>query len=435
MRILHLVPGSGGTFYCQNCLRDHILIRALRAKGHDVVLVPLYLPMYGGAVAAEANAPLFFGGISVYVREKLPFLRRMPGWLDRLLNLPGLLRQAAMREGSTNASGLGSMTLSMLEGQHGNQGQEFERFLDWLRTQPRPDVIHISNALLLGFVPTIREILDTPFICTLQDEEPWVSAMEPPYERLCWDVMSRHGVQVSRFIATSRWYADRMMDRMRFSPDQITVLYPGIEVPPEPPSFQHADPPTIGYLSRLNRTQGFEDLVNAFMVLKREPALASLRLRATGGATPADTPFLTEIETRLGNAGFLEDTEIDWNFQSAPGEAFFQGLTVMCTPSREGEAFGMHIIEAMARGIPVVQPRAGAYPELIGDGESGVLYDPETPHGLTGALREILTRPDQAGRLGEQGYLRARELFSAERMAGEMIALYESVLDASPASP
>jgi len=107
----------------------------------------------------------------------------------------------------------------------------------------------------------------------------------------------------------------------------------------------------------------------------------------------------------------------------------------MCTPSREGEAFGMHIIEAMARGIPVVQPRAGAYPELIGDGESGVLYDPETPHGLTGALREILTRPDQAGRLGEQGYLRARELFSAERMAGEMIALYESVLDASPASP
>ncbi|HOH29320.1 MAG TPA: glycosyltransferase family 4 protein [Candidatus Hydrogenedentes bacterium] len=435
MRILHLIPGSGGTFYCQNCLRDHILIRALRARGHDVVLVPLYLPMYGGAVAAEANAPLFFGGISIYVREKLPFLRRMPGWLDRLLNLPALLRQAALREGSTNASGLGSMTLSMLEGQHGNQGQEFERFLDWLCVQPRPDVIHISNALLLGFVPAIREVLDTPFICTLQDEEPWVNAMTPPYDRLCWEAMMRHGKQVARFIATSRWYAQRMAERLNLAPDKIAVLYPGIDLPPEPPAFQNAAPPIMGYLSRLNPAQGFEDIVDAFLELKREPALASLRLRATGGATPADTPFMTEMETRLGNAGFLEDTEIDWNFQSAPGEAFFRGLTVMCTPSREGEAFGMHIIEAMARGIPVVQPRAGAYPELIGDGESGILYDPETPHGLTDTLRAMLTRPEEARRLGGQGYLRARELFSAERMAVEMIALYESVCDVSPEFP
>ena len=359
MRILHLVPGSGGTFYCQNCLRDHILIRALRTKGHDVVLVPLYLPMYGGEVAAEVNAPLFFGGIGVYAREKLPFLRRMPAWLDRFLNLPVLLRQAAAREGSTNAAGLGSMTLSMLEGRRGNQQQEFERFLNWLRIQPRPDIIHISNALLLGFVPAIREIMNVPFICTLQDEEPWVSAMEPPYDRLCWEAMARHGLQVAQFIATSRWYAERMRKRMKLSPDKITVIYPGIEIPSESPAQRVSAPPTIGYLSRLNRAQGFEDVVNAFIELKRERMPASLRLRATGGATPADMPFLTEIETLLGDAGFLEDTEIDWNFQSAPGVSFFHGLTVMCTPSRESEAFGMHIVEAMARGIPVVQPRRG----------------------------------------------------------------------------
>ena len=164
-----LVPGSGTFLLSEACV--NILIRALRTKGHDVVLVPLYLPMYGGEVAAEVNAPLFFGGIGVYAREKLPFLRRMPAWLDRFLNLPVLLRQAAAREGSTNAAGLGSMTLSMLEGRRGNQQQEFERFLNWLRIQPRPDIIHISNALLLGFVPAIREIMNVPFICTLQDED------------------------------------------------------------------------------------------------------------------------------------------------------------------------------------------------------------------------------------------------------------------------
>ncbi len=432
MRILHLVPGSGGTFYCQNCLRDHILIRTLRNAGHDVVLVPLYLPMYGGEVMAATDAPLFFGGIGIYVREKLPFLRHMPDWLDRLLNLPFLLRQAAAREGSTNAADLGSMTLSMLEGRNGNQSQEFDRFLEWLRTQPRPDIIHISNALLLGFVPALREILDMPLICTLQDEEPWVNAMRPPYDRLCWAAMARHGQQIACFVATSRWYAQRMIDLMELAPDKMAVIHPGIEVPSEIPVLQGFEPPIIGYLSRLNPAQGFEDVVSAFMELKQEPGLESLRLRATGGITPADMPFLSKVEARLSDAGLLDDTEIDWNFQSAPGAPFFRGLTVMSTPAREGEAFGMHIIEAMARGIPVVQPNLGAYPELLGDSGSGILYDPKAEHGLTDALRQVLTQPELARRMGAQGYARARDRFTAEQMAGDMIALYESVLAAPP---
>ena len=432
MRILHLVPGSGGTFYCQNCLRDHLLIRALRREGHDVVLVPLYLPMYGGETAAETGVPLFFGGISVYVREKVPFLRRMPDWLDRLLNLPALLRQAAAREGTTNAAGLGSMTLSMLEGRNGNQKQEFDRFLEWMSSQPKPDVIHISNALLLGFVPALRERLDTPIVCSLQDEEPWVNAMQPPYDRLCWEAMTRHGRQVTRFVATSRWYAERMAKRMDLSPDKIAVIYPGIEVAPETPSLQAGDPPVVGYLSRLHPAQGFEDVVNAFVALKREPGLASLRLRATGGATPSDLSFMDKMEARLGDAGFLEAASIDWNFQAAPDAAFFRGLTVMTAPARGGEAFGMHMIEALSRGIPVVQPRAGAYPEVLEASGGGLLYDPDAPHGLTGALWELLSNPGLAQRLGEQGYRHARDHFTVERMAREMSALYEGACAARP---
>lgn len=427
MRILHLVPGSGGTFYCQNCLRDRLLIRALRNAGHDAILVPLYLPMYGTGTVVEAEAPLFFGGISTYVREKVPFLRRMPGWLDRLLNLPVLLRQAAAREGSTNAAALGSMTLSMLEGRHGNQRQEFDRFLNWLRTEPAPDVIHISNALLLGFVPALREAVAAPFVCTLQDEEPWVNAMAPPYDRLCWEAMARHARDVSRFISTSRWYAQRMEERLQLPPDRMTVIYPGIEVPETYPELQCADPPVIGYLSRLHPAQGFEDVLNAFLELKGEPGLPSLRLRATGGATPADTPFMSDMEERLGKAGFRDDAEIDWNFQSAPDEAFFRGLTVMTAPARGGEAFGMQVIEAMARGIPVVQPRAGAYPEILENSAGGLLYEPDAPGGLAAALRELLADPKLARHLGEQGYRHAREHFTVERMAREMIALYEAV--------
>lgn len=427
MRILHLVPGSGGTFYCQNCLRDHLLIRALRRMGHDVILVPLYLPMYGGEVAAETDAPIFFGGISVYVREKIPLFRHMPEWMDRLLNAPLLLRQAAKREGSTNAAALGEMTLSMLEGPEGNQQQEFERLLEWLHTQPRPDVIHISNALLLGFAPALVEAFDAPFFCSLQDEEPWVQNMASPHDQLCWVAMARQAQYVTCFVATSRWYADRMITRMQLPPERVRVVYPGVDIPEPGACFQATDPPTIGYLARLNPAQGFEELVNAFIALRREPGLSGLRLRATGGVTPADASFVDAVEKRLAAAGAADAVDIRRDFHSAPDAAFFNGLTAISVPARGGEAFGMHIIEAMVRGIPAVQPRLGAYPEIIEDSVDGLLYDAADANGLVNALRKLLGDPGLAKTMGEQASARAARRFSANRMAQETAALYEEL--------
>ena len=426
MKILHLTPGSGGTFYCQNCLRDHMLIRALRRQGHDVILAPLYLPMYGGAESAETNAPMFFGGISVYVREKVPFLHKMPDWMIRLLDAPFLLRQAAKREGSTNAAELGAMTLSMLKGPEGNQKQEFDRFVHWLKTQEKPDVVHISNALLLGFVPALREALDAKIVCSLQDEEPWVQTMGAPYADLCWETMTEQAGHVSGFVATSQWYADRMIARMGLNADRVRVIYPGVDIPEASPTFHDTKPPVIGYLSRLNPAQGFEQLINAFMNLKKEDALKDLQLRATGGATPADTPFVDSIEQRLSETAMLEDTVIQREFHAAPDAAFFSGLTVMSAPAIEGEAFGMHILEAMVRGIPVVQPDISAYPEIINASGGGLLYDPDDKDGLANALRTILTDPDLARQLGKQGYEYARKNFCVERMADDMITFYEN---------
>lgn len=427
MKILHLTPGSGGTFYCQNCLRDHIMIRALRRQGHDVILAPLYLPMYGGTESAETSAPIFFGGISVYVREKIPLLKNMPNWMIRLLDAPYLLRQAAKREGSTNAAELGAMTLSMLKGPEGNQKQEFDRFVHWLKTQEKPDVIHISNALLLGFVPALREALDAKIICSLQDEEPWVQGMGAPYADLCWEAMTEQARHVSGFVATSQWYTDRMVARMGLDTGRVRVIYPGVDIPETTPDFHNADPPVIGYLSRLNPAQGFEHLINAFMTLKKEDCFQGLQLRATGGVTPADTPFVDSIEKRLADVGMLEAVTMQREFHAAPDANFFSGLTVMSAPAVDGEAFGMHILEAMVRGIPVVQPDISAYPEIINASGGGLLYDPDDKNGLANALRTILTDHDLAQQLGKQGYEYAREYFCVERMANDMIAFYEGV--------
>ena len=425
MKILHLTPGSGGTFYCQNCLRDHLLIRALRKEGHDVLLAPLYLPMYGGAASAETNAPIFFGGIGVYMREKIPFLQHMPNWMTRLLDAPFLLRQAAKREGATNAAELGAMTLSMLKGPEGNQKQEFDRFVDWLKTQEKPDVIHISNALLLGFVPVLRDAFDAKIVCSLQDEEPWVQTMGTPYADLCWDAMTEQARHVSGFVATSQWYADRMIARMCLEEDRVQVIYPGVDIAETAPAFHATKPPVIGYLSRLNPAQGFEYLINAFMNLKQEEALSDLQLRATGGVTPADTPFVDSIEQRLVETGMMEAVVLQRAFHAAPDATFFGGLTVMSAPAINGEAFGMHILEAMVRGIPVVQPDISAYPEIINASQGGLLYDPGDKDGLSNALRTVVTDPEYARQLGMQGYAYARKNFCIARMAEEMIAFYE----------
>jgi glycosyltransferase involved in cell wall biosynthesis len=95
----------------------------------------------------------------------------------------------------------------------------------------------------------------------------------------------------------------------------------------------------------------------------------------------------------------------------------------MCVPAEQGEAFGTYIIEALAAGVPVVQPDAGAFPELIEETGGGVIYD-----DLVNTLRELLTRPEEIRRLGQSGRKSVAEKFSVETMAQNMISVYKGLL-------
>ncbi|MCK5330908.1 MAG: glycosyl transferase, partial [Candidatus Marinimicrobia bacterium] len=86
MKIVHIVPGMGGSFYCENCVRDGDLVNGLRALGQDVILVPLYLPLSVDGELVETGAPLFFGAISTYLKERFPLLRKLPWWSGKLLD-------------------------------------------------------------------------------------------------------------------------------------------------------------------------------------------------------------------------------------------------------------------------------------------------------------------------------------------------------------
>jgi len=158
MKILHIIPGSGGNFYCGNCLRDSKYVDALRKMGHQVVKLPMYLPLFGHE-DDNGDVPVFYGAIGTYLQQLYPVFRKAPAWVTRLLNSKPMMRMAARMSGSTDAKGLDEMTVSMLLGEHGKQKEELERMVDWIASHCEPDVIHISNALLLGLAPRLKEKL------------------------------------------------------------------------------------------------------------------------------------------------------------------------------------------------------------------------------------------------------------------------------------
>ena len=422
MKVVHIVPGSGGTFYCQNCMRDAALVQALRRQGIDVVMVPMYLPMFTDGNPAQDHTPVFFGGINVWLQQQVPLFRKTPRWLDRLFDSKWMLRRAAKMEGTTSATGLGAMTLSMLEGSDGNQRKEVARLVQWLAEQEKPDVVHISNALLIGLAAEIKLALAVPVVCTLQDEDDWLDKIDPPFDLACWQAIAARCKDIDRFISVSRWFADRMSERLNIARDRIDVVHIGIDLNGYEPAPLDLNPPVLGFLSRMSPALGLARLVDAFIELKKFQGLETLKLRATGGMVGSDHDFVSSLRKKLAQAGYENDAEFIEDFSREHRLAFLKSLSVLCVPVEQGEAFGTYIIEAMAAGVPVVQPDAGAFPELIEATGGGVIY-----RDLVQTLRELLTDPAELRRLGQTGRAAVMKNFSVETMAQKMISVYKGL--------
>ncbi len=424
MKIIQIVPGSGNAFYCQNCLRDVAMVQALRALGHDVVLVPMYLPLFGESAGLQTTAPVFYGAVSLYLKHLVPSLRRAPRWVTRLLDAPPVLAWAARKAGATRAEGMEELTLSMLRGEQGRQAEELERLADWLAADTPPDVIHISNALLLGLARRLKQRLGVRLVCSLQDEDTWIEAMAPDKTGEIWAAMQERARDVDGFIAVSRHYADCMRQRLALDEERIQIVPIGIETADYMASPLPFDPPVIGFLSRLSQSEGFGLLVEAFVLLKQDPAFAAARLIATGGQTGDDRALLTSVRRTLAAQGWGKDLTILDDFGKSARLAFLSKLTVLSVPALKGGAFGTFILEALAAGVPVVQPRLGAYTELVEATGGGVLYAPNDAATLAAALKELLSAAARVRQLGAQGREAVRRGFSIQSTAVRLLDAY-----------
>ncbi|MHC4602867.1 MAG: glycosyltransferase family 4 protein [Planctomycetota bacterium] len=429
MRIVQISPGTGGSFYCENCVRDVALVRAMQKLGHDVLMVPLYLPLQIDKNDAVGNPPFFFGGINVYLQQKSLFFRKTPRWIDRLFDSPKLLGWVGRKAGMTSASNFGEMTISMLRGKQGRQTKELKRLVDWLAAQDnKPDVVCLSNILLAGLARSIKKTLGVPVLCLLQDEDGFLDTLEPPYARQAWQILAERSKDVDAFIAVSRYYADVMQQRLALNADRVHVVYMGIsldgyELPQSGPEI-----PTIGYLSRMCSDRGLDTLVDAFVMLKRNEKLNNTRLRIAGGKSNNDEAFINRIRQQLEDCGLIDNVEFYPAFDHDIKLEFFRTLSVLSVPEKHPIAYGLYVLEALAAGVPVVEPQSGAFPELLQMTGGGILYEPNNAEALAAAIERLLLDPDYARQLGIQGRESVFGKFNIEQTAEEMVRIYKVIV-------
>jgi len=425
MNFVQLTPGAGG-MYCGNCLRDNALVGELRRQGHEAIMLPLYLPLTLDEADQSAGRPIFFGGVNVYLDQQFPFYRKAPDWLRRRFDAPAVLRWAAGRAAKTRAAEVGDLTLSMLRGEAGNQIRELDDLIAWLNRHARPEVVCLSNALLIGLARRLRRDTGATVLCSLAGEDSFLDALPEPQRAEAWRILTERTRDVDRFLTPSRFFGDLMGRRLGLTAERIAVVPGGIDLEgyPESPAFQGArrSAPILGYFARMCPEKGLDTLVEAYILLKQRGQVKHLKLRIGGSCGPADEPFVKQLRQRLAAAGYLGETGFLPNLSHAEKLDFLRSLTVFSVPALYGEAFGLYVVEAMAAGVPVVQPRTAAFPELIETTGGGVLCDPGSPVALADAIQALLLDPARARALGAAGHAAAFSRFSVEEMGRGTLA-------------
>lgn len=426
MRIAYIAAGAAD-MYCGSCLHDNTLASALQKIGHEVALVPTYTPMRTDAPSVSLDR-VFFGALNVYLQQKAAAFRHTPGAFDRLLDRPGLIQRAARLGASTDPTELGDLTHSILQGEEGFQAKELIKLVDWLRDDFRPDVVHLTNSMFAGFARTMKQELGVPVVCSLQGEDLFLDQLREPWRTRVRELLAERAGDIDAFQVHSAWYADFMADYLKCERERMFVVPLGLTLAGhdgEP--HARSEPLTVGYLARICPEKGLHVLVEAFRLLA-----GRVRLRVAGYLGERDRPYLEELEARIagwGLSGFYERVgEVDREEKIR----FLQSLDVLSVPTTYRDPKGLFVLEALANGVPVVQPRHGAFPEMIEATGGGLLVEPDSPEELARGIETLMRDSGLRQELGRRGREAVHTRFHDRAEAEATVAVYERLL-AEPA--
>jgi glycosyltransferase involved in cell wall biosynthesis len=406
-----------------------LYVRAIRkVSGVTANAIPLYLPLDTPEAKSAVDSHVFFGAISLYLREKVGFFRNMPAFLDKFLDSRPLLKVAARFAGSTRSEGLEDLTLDMIRGDNPSRENEMDRLVKYLVKTGKPDIIHLSNALIIGLARQLKKRMDVKIVCSLQNEDDWINEMVEPSQSQAWNLIGDEAVNVDAFISPSLYYKKFIMDKTGVNGNNIYVVPSGFEPFSLPEKSTINRPPSIGYFSRININNGFDKLVDAFIKLKSETIMSDLTLHVCGGYTADDKPFIKKQIKKINGHGYKDSVRIYTEFRGNELEEFFNNIDVMSVPARKYDAYGLYILEANGAGIPVVQPATGAFPEIIAKTGGGITYSPDNIEELASSLLKLLENKVLRNDLGNTGKERVVKELSMEKMASGLSEVYSKIV-------
>ena len=426
MRVVYLAAGAAG-MYCGSCLRDNRLVATLRKQGRDIVLIPLYTPLRTDETDVSEHA-VFFGGINVYLQEKFALFRKLPAAIDRVLDRPALLRGVGRFATNTHAEDLGALTLAVLRGEHGPLRKEVERLIEALRHY-RPTLINLPNLMFIGIAAEMKAALGAAVACTLGGEDLFLDQLPEREREEAFSIIRSRAEDVNAFIATTRYYADHCVEHFGLPAERMHDAHMGIHVSQRPIAHPPTEPFTICYVGRICPEKGLAGLCEALAILARQRH--NVRVRAAGHLRAADRAYLDLIQESLARKGLSERFSYVGEVSLDEKLALLDEAHVFSMPTIYHEAKGLPVLEALERGVPVIQPRHGSFPELVEQTAGGVLVEPGNAGALADAIRSLMQDEPRRRTLGQTGRAAVIEKYAEDVMAEQTWALYESILKRS----
>ncbi len=414
--------------YCGSCLRDNAMATELIARGHDVLLLPVYTPTFTDEPNVSSDH-VVLGGISAYLEQYVPFFRKTPTWLDRLWDSKTVLSLASRKSISTNPKMLGEMTVSVLKGEDGFQRKEIHKMIDWLKTEPPLDIINLPYSLLIGLAEPLKQALGRPVLCTLQGEDLFLEGLTEPYRTEALDLIRKQLQHVDLFLSVSEYYLEFMPRYLGIPREKIRVVPLGIN----PNGFELREPNrsgpfTVGFFARVAPEKGLHVLAEAYRMLRQSGDLPEGKLEVAGYMAADCKPYLSKIEASLRKAKLGDEFHYRGVLDRAEKIAFLRGLDVLSIPATYDEPKGVSLLEALACGVPLVQPRRGGFTEIVEKTGGGLLVKPDDPQALAEGILKIYRNKQLAAELSANGFRGVREHYTSAHMADKLLQAYESVL-------
>ncbi len=432
MHIAFVTAGGAGMF-CGSCMHDNTWARSLKKQGARVTLVPTYTPLRLDE-NDESTRPIFLGGINIYLDSQMPIWRHLPRAFTRWLDHPAVIRLATSFGVSSNAQHLGELTLAMLAGESGPQAREVNELADFLVNTLKPDAIFFSNALLVGAVRAIRQRFAGKIFCVLQGDDIFLQDLEEPFRSRALAAIRERSQAFDGFFVHSAYYRDFMTGYFGLPAEKFHIVPLGIDLAGHDGATaeRNGNPFTVGYFARICPEKGLHQLVEAFRLLhKRHP---NTRLRAAGYLGARDREYFEKVREQARDLGPAFE-----HAGSPPTHEekvrYLKSLDVLSVPTVYREPKGIYVLEALANGVPVVQPRHGAFPEILEATGGGLLVEPGDPEDLARALEELLKDPDGRTQLGRGGRTAVHSHYNDATMARRTLAILRGEPSPDAASP